>query len=131
MTEATEPPEPTAFPPYGDYEADCPARLATDLFASAWLPVVVYMLRDGPMRPGALRQAIGGISQKVLTQTLRRMEQAALVERRRYAEAPPRVEYALTAAGRDLLVPVLALGEWADRHGATVRAAMEAAEDAG
>ncbi len=60
----------------------------------------------------------------MLTQTLRRMETMALVERRRYAEAPPRVEYSLTAAGRDLLVPIFALGEWAEVHGDTVRTAM-------
>ncbi|MEV6237567.1 helix-turn-helix domain-containing protein [Lentzea sp. NPDC051838] len=112
------------FGPYGDYEADCPARLAVDLFSNSWLMVIVYTLRDGPMRPGDLRLAIGQISQKMLTQTLRRRESMALVERRRYAEAPPRVEYSLTAAGRDLLVPIFALGAWADEHGDTVRAAM-------
>ncbi|RDI52039.1 winged helix-turn-helix transcriptional regulator [Nocardia mexicana] len=112
------------FPPYGDFEADCPARLAVDLFGNSWLMVVAYTLRDGPMRPADLRRTIGGISQKMLTQTLRRMERMTLVERRRYAEAPPRVEYGLTAAGRDLLIPIFALGAWADRHGDTVRDAM-------
>lgn len=112
------------FTPYGAFEADCPARLATDLFASTWLPVIVHMLRDGPMRPGDLRKQIGGVSQKVLTQTLRRMERLTLVERRRYAEAPPRVEYELTPAGRDLLVPIVALADWAERHGPAVTAAM-------
>jgi DNA-binding HxlR family transcriptional regulator len=110
--------------PYGDFEADCPARLAVDLFGSSWLMVIVYTLRDGPMRPGDLRATIGQISQKMLTQTLRRMETMALVRRRRYAEAPPRVEYSLTAAGRDLLVPIFALGEWAEVHGDAVRTAM-------
>lgn len=113
------------YAPYGDFEADCPARFATELFANTWLPVVVYVLRDGPMRPGELRTAIGGVSQKVLTQTLRRMERLTLVTRRRYAEAPPRVEYELTPAGQDLLVPILALGAWADRHGAAVASAMD------
>ncbi|MCF2532298.1 winged helix-turn-helix transcriptional regulator [Yinghuangia soli] len=117
--------EPAEYADYGAFEADCPARFATELFANTWLPVVVYMLRDGPMRPGDLRKAIGGISQKMLTQTLRRMEHMTLVERRRYAEAPPRVEYGLTAAGRDLLEPIFALGHWADRHGAAVAAAMD------
>ncbi|WP_406233707.1 winged helix-turn-helix transcriptional regulator [Nocardia sp. NBC_01009] len=121
--------EPAQFAPYGDFEADCPARMAVDLFGNSWLPVIVYMLREGPMRPGDLRTAIGGISQKMLTQTLRRMEQMTLIERRRYAEAPPRVEYELTAAGRDLLNPIYALGEWVDRHGSAVRAAMSGADD--
>ena len=110
--------------PYGDFEADCPARIAVDLFSNSWLTVIVYTLRDGPMRPGDLRATIGHISQKMLTQTLRRMENMALVERRRYAEAPPRVEYSLTEAGRDLLVPIFALGVWTERHGDAVRTAM-------
>lgn len=59
-----------------------------------------------------------------LGQTLRRMKTMALAERRRYAEAPPRVEYSLRKAGRDLLVPIFALGAWADEHGDIVRAAM-------
>ncbi|WP_063046071.1 winged helix-turn-helix transcriptional regulator [Nocardia pseudovaccinii] len=116
--------EPVEFAPYGDYEADCPARLGVDLFGNRWLSVIVYMLRDGPMRPGDLRMAIGGISQKMLTQTLRRMQTMTLIERHRYAEAPPRVEYELTEAGRDLLIPIYALGEWVDRHGDSVRSAM-------
>jgi DNA-binding HxlR family transcriptional regulator len=81
------------------------------------------------MRPGDLRATIGGISQKMLTQTLRRMEQITLIERRRYAEAPPRVEYELTAAGRDLLIPIYALGDWSDRHGNAVRAAMSGTDE--
>ncbi|MEV0297987.1 helix-turn-helix domain-containing protein [Nocardia sp. NPDC050710] len=119
------------FAPYGDYQSDCPARMGVDLFGNSWLPVIVYMLRDGPMRPVDLRVAIGGISQKMLTQTLRRMERMTLVERRRYAEAPPRVEYELTTAGRDLLIPIYALGEWVDRHGAAVRAGLVGVDDDG
>lgn len=115
---------PVTFDPYGDYESDCPARLAVDIFGNSWLTVIVYTLRDGPLRPVDLRRAIGGISQKMLTQTLRRMERMAMVERRRYSEAPPRVEYELTPVGRDLLTPIFALGEWADRHGDSVRTAL-------
>lgn len=108
--------EPVEFPPFGDFAADCPARLAVDLFAHTWTPVVIYMLKDGPRRPGQLQADIGGISQKVLTQTLRRLEGLGLVVRRRYAEAPPRVEYELTTPGRDLLIPISALGVWAYKH---------------
>ncbi|MFI6167304.1 winged helix-turn-helix transcriptional regulator [Nocardia sp. NPDC051052] len=112
------------FAPYGDFESDCPARLGVDVFGNSWLPVVIYMLRAGPMRPSDLRAAIGGISQKMLTQTLRRMERMTLIERHRYAEAPPRVEYELTEAGRDLLVPIYALGDWVDKHGRAVGAGL-------
>ncbi|MEA3532509.1 helix-turn-helix domain-containing protein [Nocardia sp. CDC186] len=117
------------FASYGDFESDCPARMGVDIFGNSWLPVLVYLLREGPMRPGELRTAIGGISQKMLTQTLRRMERMALVRRHRYAEAPPRVEYELTEAGVDLLIPIYALGEWVDKHGAAVNEALAAAED--
>ncbi len=95
-----------------------------DLFGNSWLAVIVYALRNGPMRPGELRETIGGISQKMLTQTLRRMQAMRLVRRRRYAEAPPRVEYELTAAGRDLLGPLYALGEWVREHGESVSAGL-------
>ncbi|WP_223884758.1 winged helix-turn-helix transcriptional regulator [Nocardia colli] len=126
MTAGHEPitADPVEFAPYGEFESDCPARMGVDIFGNSWLPVVVYMLRDGPMRPSDLRATIGGISQKMLTQTLRRMEQMTLIERRRYAEAPPRVEYELTEAGRDLLIPIYALGDWVDRHGRAVGAGL-------
>ncbi|WP_238155205.1 winged helix-turn-helix transcriptional regulator [Kribbella soli] len=93
--------------------ADCQARVASDLISGRWPMVVLYSLSDGPARPGELRKQIGGISQKVLTETLRRLEHNGLVERTRYAEAPLRVEYSLTVAGKDLLVPIRALGDWA------------------
>ena len=122
-------PQPVEFPPFGDFTADCPARLAVDLFAHTWTPVVIYALKDGPKRPGHLQAEIGGISQKVLTQTLRRLERQSLVVRHRYAEAPPRVEYELTTPGRDLLIPILALGAWAHEHADTLLTALEDSED--
>jgi DNA-binding HxlR family transcriptional regulator len=103
--------------------ADCQARIAVELISGRWPMVVLYALGDGPARPGELRKQIGGISQKVLTETLRRLEYNGLVERRRYAEAPPRVEYSLTPAGEDLLIPINALGDWAAKHADTVAAA--------
>lgn len=117
-------PEQSELDPYGDFASDCPARIAFDLFAYRWTPVVVYALRDGPMRPGHLQADIGGISHKVLTETLRRLERAGLVRRHRYAEAPPRVEYELTQPGVELLGPIYALGHWAHRHADTVVAAF-------
>lgn len=83
--------------------ADCRARLGFDLLANTWNAVVIYALADGPCRPRELRAAIGGISAKVLTETLRRLEGHALVTRRVHAESPPRVEYALTDLGVTLL----------------------------
>ncbi|MFC6157017.1 winged helix-turn-helix transcriptional regulator [Kribbella jiaozuonensis] len=94
--------------------SDCQARVAAELISGRWPMVVLYSLSYGAARPGDLRRQIGGISQKVLTGTLRRLEHNGLVERQRYAEAPPRVEYSLTTAGKDLLVPIRALGDWAE-----------------
>jgi DNA-binding HxlR family transcriptional regulator len=100
--------------------ADCQARVAVDLISGRWAMVVLYALAHGPARPGELRGQIGGVSQKVLTETLRRLESHGLVERRRFAEAPPRVEYSLTAAGEDLLVPIRALGDWAAEYASRI-----------
>lgn len=122
-----EPPAPTAADLGGDvYAADCRARLAVEVIANRWDSVVVYVLGEqGPMRPRALLARIGGLSPKVLNDSLRRLEYNGLVEHRRYAEAPPRVDYTLTAAGTALLGPIRALGAWADAHGDAVLAAQE------
>jgi len=78
-----------------------------------WTVLVVSMLGDGPMRFNELRHAIGGISQKMLTTTLRRLERDGFVTRTVFPTIPPRVDYELTGLGRELLVPVTALGDWA------------------
>ncbi|MEU9346029.1 helix-turn-helix domain-containing protein [Streptomyces sp. NPDC048278] len=107
--------------------ADCRLRAATDLLTHTWDPVVLAALRAGPRRRRELRAAIGGISDKVLGDSLQRLLAGALVERHAHAEAPPRVDYALTALGRSLVEgPLLALGRWAVEHGAEL---LEAQED--
>ncbi|MBE1561009.1 winged helix-turn-helix transcriptional regulator [Nonomuraea africana] len=105
--------------------ADCQARLAFDLLANTWNAVVVWALREGPSRPAELRGRIGGISPKVLNETLRRLEFNGIVSRTAYAEAPPRVEYALTELGRTLLGPIEAFGAWAFEHAEEVMAAQD------
>lgn len=105
--------------------ADCQARLAFDLLSNTWNAVVLWALRDGPRRPRDLREHIGGISSKVLTETLRRLEHNGLLERRTHPGAPPHVEYGLTDLGRTLLEPVGALGAWAFEHAAEVMAAQD------
>ncbi|MFJ6084914.1 winged helix-turn-helix transcriptional regulator [Streptomyces sp. NPDC092369] len=107
--------------------ADCRARLAFDLLSNTWNAVVIWALRDGPRRPGELRERIGGISSKVLTETLRRLQFNGLVTRHAHPGAPPRVEYELSALGRTLLAPIDAVGAWAFEHGDEVMAAQEAA----
>ncbi|MEV1007725.1 helix-turn-helix domain-containing protein [Streptomyces sp. NPDC049881] len=108
-----------------DFIADCRARVGFDLLANTWNGVLLWALRDGPCRPYALRRRVGGISPKVLNETLRRLEAHGLVAHRRYREAPPRVEYELTALGRTLLGPLEAVGDWAAEHGDAVVAARE------
>ncbi|WP_269930579.1 winged helix-turn-helix transcriptional regulator [Aminobacter sp. HY435] len=93
---------------------DC--RAVSDILqrvGDKWTVLVVGKLGDGPMRFNELRHAIGGISQKMLTTTLRGLERDGFVSRTVFATIPPRVDYELTDLGRELLVPVFALGEWA------------------
>ncbi|MEU5049327.1 helix-turn-helix domain-containing protein [Streptomyces sp. NPDC021096] len=108
------------------FAADCRARVAFEVLANRWDSVVVFILGEGgPKRPRDLLDRIGGISPKVLNDALRRLEYNGLVERRRYAEAPPRVDYALTEAGTALLVPIRAMGTWAARYADTVLASQD------
>jgi DNA-binding HxlR family transcriptional regulator len=96
--------------------ADCPARTTLDLVADTWSVVVVFGLGRGPLRYSDLRDRIGGISNKMLTQTLRRLEGNNLVQRRRLPTAPAGVEYRLTRLGESLLEPVSVLARWAEEH---------------
>jgi DNA-binding HxlR family transcriptional regulator len=103
--------------------ADCPARLAVEVIADKWSVVVLYALSRGPRRHGELVELIGGISKKMLTQTLRRLQQYGLVGREAHAEVPPRVEYTLTDLGTTLIGPISTLTQWAEEHGEAVLAA--------
>jgi DNA-binding HxlR family transcriptional regulator len=78
--------------------------------------VVAFALGEGPRRYSELHERIGGISKKMLTQTLRKLERNGLVERRRLRSAPPGVEYRLTELGATLLDPVRSLSQWAEQH---------------
>lgn len=112
--------------------ADCRLRAATDLFAHTWDPVVLAALRPGPLRRRELRAAIGGISDKVLTDTLHRLLASGLINRHAHAEAPPRVEYNLTSLGQSLVDgPMKALGRWTIEHGDELLDAQERAAAAG
>jgi len=90
-----------------------------------WTVLVVGKLGGGPMRFNELRSAVGGISQKMLTTTLRGLERDGFVTRKVFPTIPPRVDYELTELGHELLVPVGALGEWARRNTDRVRTARE------
>jgi DNA-binding HxlR family transcriptional regulator len=109
-----------------DFVADCRLRMATDLFTHVWDPVVLAALIAGPQRRRALRANIGGISDKALTEALHRLVTNGLLERTSHAEAPPRVDYALTPLGRTFTDgPMRALGEWITRYGDELFEAQE------
>ncbi len=103
--------------------ADCPARTTLEIISGTWVTVVVYALRDGPLRYSELVRRIGGISNKVLTQTLRRLVRHGIV--RRDPGSGGSVCYGLTSLGQSLLGPVAVLAEWAHDHGAAVVAAQD------
>ncbi len=81
-----------------------------------WSVFVIMLLIDGPTRFNELKRRIGGISQRMLTLTLRGLERDGLVTRTVFPTIPPRVDYELTDLGRGLAKPVLALGQWAFAH---------------
>ncbi len=89
-----------------------------------WTVLVVRQLSDGPRRFSEIQRALGSISQKMLTTTLRGLERDGLISRTVFPTIPPRVEYELTSLGRDLLKPVGALGEWAIRNAERVEKAQ-------
>jgi DNA-binding HxlR family transcriptional regulator len=110
-------------PPYNVYAAMCPTRQALNRIADKWTVLIIGLLADRPHRFGELRRAIDGISQKMLTQTLRSLEQDGLVARRAEATVPVTVEYSLTTTGRTLVEPLDAIRRWAEAHIEAVMAA--------
>ena len=90
----------------------CPVETTLMLIGSKWKVLILRDLMPGTKRFGELRRSIGGVSQKVLTAQLRDMEACGLVDRRVYAEVPPRVEYSLTELGRSLRPILDAMWAW-------------------
>ena len=99
------------------FARSCPSRSLLDLVADKWALLVVAALSDGRRRHGELLHRIDGISQRMLTATLRELEAHGLVVREVFAEVPPRVEYALTPLGATMAAPMKALGAWSLKHG--------------
>ncbi len=118
-------------PAIGDlYSDECPCREILNLVASKWATLIIGRLEDGPLRFGQLRRAIGGITQKMLTQTLRRLEQDGLVHREVLAHMrPPQVEYSLTELGQSVTEPLAAIRDWSEQHLPDVQAARQRFEE--
>ncbi|WP_373871155.1 winged helix-turn-helix transcriptional regulator [Actinoplanes philippinensis] len=117
-----------------DYEHTCmirgdggrALRRILDQICNKWTLLVVATLDQGTLRFTDLHHQIPGISQRMLTLTLRNLERDGLITRTVHAEVPPRVEYALTATGKSLIPPALSLAKWAITHAPGIEAAREA-----
>lgn len=98
------------------YNAACPSRSILGLIGSKWAMLVICTLTRGPTRTGALKRHIDGVSQKMLTQTLRDLERHGIVQRMDYGEVPPRVEYQLTRMGESLSTLLRRMEGWLVTH---------------
>jgi DNA-binding HxlR family transcriptional regulator len=115
--------ESTQSPIWNVYEAACPTRLVLNRIADKWTVLVVSSLDQGTKRFSNLQREIGGVSQKMLTQTLRGLERDGLLTRTIYPTVPPKVEYTLTPLGRTLVRLVDAIRVWSETH---IEAVMQA-----
>ena len=97
-------------------DSQCPSRLVLDRIADKWTALIIQILSKGTLRYAALQREIGGISQKMLTQTLRSLERDGLVRRTVHPVVPPKVEYSLTRLGRTLIEPLHSLCRWSEKH---------------
>jgi DNA-binding HxlR family transcriptional regulator len=107
------------------YSPLCPTRKVLDLIADKWTVLVMVLLKHGPQRFSAILRRVEGVSQKMLTQTLRDMERNGLITRTIYAEVPPRVEYQLSPLGQTLTEPLAAITRWAETNIGAVMVAQE------
>jgi DNA-binding HxlR family transcriptional regulator len=96
------------------YAAQCPCRAMLDLLANKWSALAIGALEDGPQRFGALQRQLQGVSPKVLTQTLRRLEDFGIVDRTVFPAIPLHVEYALTPLGKSAAIPLNLLRSWVE-----------------
>jgi len=113
------------MPPPNAYAANCPTRLVLDRIADKWAVLVLGLLAGGPARFNAIRRAIEGVSQKMLSQTLKSLERDGLVHRKAIATVPVTVEYSITPLGRTLALTVDGLRVWAEANIAEVQTAQD------
>jgi len=112
-------------PPWDVFDSHCPTRQVLDRIADKWTVLIIRRLSNGTLRFAQLRRAVDGISQKVLTNTLRGLERDGIVTRRIYASVPPKVEYSLTTLGRSLCGLVEGICGWAEANMKLVEGARE------
>ena len=112
--------------PANPYAEDCPTRLVLDRIADKWTVLLLMTLAGGPMRFNALKRRIEGVSQKMLSQTLRQMERDGLVIRTVHPVIPPKVEYRLTDLGFTLAEAFCGVWMWAEKNIDRIEAARAA-----
>ena len=112
-------------PAWNVFDSNCPTRQVLDRVADKWTVLIVQSLSSGTLRFAQLRRTVDGISQKVLTNTLRGLERDGIVSRRIYASVPPKVEYSLTDLGRSLCQLVQGVCCWAEANIDQVQVARE------
>ena len=110
---------------YDAYMATCPSRQLLDVISDKWVSLILIGLAEGPQRYSDLAKRIAGISQKMLTQTLRTLERDGLVTRTVTPSVPVRVDYELTPLGRTLLPVLRAVKEWSEVHYPEIQAARD------
>jgi DNA-binding HxlR family transcriptional regulator len=116
----------TAMAEWNVFDERCPTRLVLSRIADKWTVLICMRLAQGTMRFGELRRQVSGISQKVLTHSLRALERDGLVARKVYAQVPARVEYSLTPLGRTLVRLMADIKDWAEANIEVVLAAQQA-----
>ena len=102
-------------------DKDCPVRQVINIVGDKWTLPVLYVLKQGTKRYSELQREIPGISKKMLTQTLRRLELDKIIERKVYPVVPPKTEYNLTAFGTKLIEPLEVLADWSWKHQAELK----------
>jgi len=108
------------------YRANCPTRAILDQIGDKWSMMILAVLVPGPRRFNAVKRQLEGITQRVLTQTLRKLERNGMIRRRVLGGSPPGVEYALTPLGRSLQKPFAVLYDWTLVHSDAIRKHQEA-----
>jgi DNA-binding HxlR family transcriptional regulator len=111
---------------YNAFIAACPSRQVLDALSDKWVTLALTALAEAPQRYSELARTIAGVSQKMLTQTLRTLERDGLVTRTITPSVPVRVDYELTPLGRTILPVVEAIKRWSEEHIAEVHAAQAA-----
>ena len=99
---------------------DCPVATTINLIGNKWKLLIIRDLLASTRRFGELRKHLEGISQRVLTQNLRELENDGLIKRKVYAEVPPRVEYSLNELGRSLLPIISTMADWGNNYKKTI-----------